>query len=448
MMVICISSLLIYNFYNHDVIFSISLVLNLLLSFIILWKNSPDEYLVKLSMVYLGGFALFIGGRYIANIFGIEDIYCYDFGYFYCLSTNEKIKLNFLINGSLISFIIGFLYKPNNFSSLRKSNDQYFNKKVLSAIIALSFVTGAFSIYFQLETVAIAIKGGYLALYEAQGEVYKAPFALISNTIFVASLATIYSVNKNIKPFIFYSLVSIFIVGQLLGVLTGARSGFINALIILLWLFLGNKKISPKKILVLASIPFILLVTNYLSSLSGARVTTSGGSLYDTIILEIFYGQGTSMMVFGIGSLETDYPVLAYLKTIFPGIQIIYSFFTDINNYELSFSQSLSYRLAPSVYYDNMGWGWSLLGDFYAFSFGSSILFLIYNFIWGKFLFKISLLNNSNIYYRGLFFCFLITVFSINRASISYLVFLVFLYTVFYFSLKLVLRKNYKNQYM
>lgn len=446
MMVSCISSLLIYNFYSYDLVFSISLILNLFLSFIILWKKSPDEYLVKLSIVYLVGFTLFIGGRYIANIFGVEDIYCYEFGYSYCLSGDEKIKLNFLINFSLISFIIGFLYKSNKVSSLKRNNNQYFNKKVLSAIVVLSFVTGTFSIYFQLEAVAIAINKGYSALYEGQDEAYQAPFSLISNTLFVASLATIYSVNKNIKPFIFYSVFSIFIAGQLLGVLTGARSSFINAIIILLWLFLGTKKISPKKILVLASIPFVFLMTNYLSSLSGARSTTSGGSFYDTIILEIFYGQGTSMMVFGIGSLETDYPVLAYLKTIFPGIQIIYSFFTDINNYELSFSQSLSYRLAPSVYYDNMGWGWSLLGDFYAFSFGFSILFLLYNFIWGKLIFKISLLNDSSMYYRGLFFCFLITVFSINRASISYLVFLVFLYTFFYFSLKLILGRKYKHQ--
>ena len=51
MMISCTSSLLIYSFYSHDVIFSISLTLNLLLSFIVLWKNSPDEYLVKLSIL-------------------------------------------------------------------------------------------------------------------------------------------------------------------------------------------------------------------------------------------------------------------------------------------------------------------------------------------------------------------------------------------------------------
>ena len=188
----------------------------------------------------------------------------------------------------------------------------------------------------------------------------------------------------------------------------------------------------------LFSLPYFF--SNYFASLSKARVVTDNRGLYEKIVEEVFYGQGISMMVFNIGTLEGGYPFLAYLKTIFPGIQVIFSLFSDIQQYQLSFSHSLTYRLAPSVYYDNMGWGWTLLGDFYAFSFGFPFLFLFYNFLWGKLLFKVSALSNSSTYYKGLFFCFLLVVFSISRASISYLIFLVFLYSILYFSLKFKFR--------
>lgn len=436
-------SLLLYNFYNYDIIFSVSIMFNLFLSFFIVLRTSPDKYLIKLSLVYLTGFLLFICGRYIANILGVKEIYCFDFGYQYCLDTSEKIKINFLVNFSLIFFVLGFTYKSRKLVSPLSTYNQYFNKKILLVIIFLSFVTGFISLYFQLDMVTKAILSGYGVLYEGQTDFYQPPLALLSNTIFLATLAIAYSVNKSIKPVIFYLLISIYIFGQLISVLAGARSGFIAALIVLLWLFLGSAKLTLKKITIIIGAIFTVFLTNYLASISGARITSSNGSIYEKIVEEVFYGQGISMMVFSLGTLESDYPLLAYLKTIFPGIQAIYTFFSDINPYELSFSQSLTYRLAPSVYYNNMGWGWSLLGDFYAFSFGFSVIFLFYNFIWGRLIFKISLLSNVSIYYRGLFFCFLIMIFSINRASISYLIFLVVLYTVFSFSLRFTLGKRY-----
>lgn len=436
-------SLLVYNFYSNDLILSVSIVLNLILSFYLLYKNSPEDYIVKLSIVYLMGFTLFICGRYISNIFGVENIYCFDFGYFYCLNVDEKLRLNFLINFSLIAFVAGFVFKNKEKYNSLKVITEFVNKKVFSLILTTCFITGFIAIYFQLQSVISAIQGGYSVLYEIQGETYQPPFILISNTVFLATLAVVYSLNKSIRPIVFYSLIFIYVLIQLMSVLTGARAGFITAIIVLLWLFLGRKKFNFKKVLIIVSGLFVISITNYFSSISGARITTSGEGLYEKIVEEIFYGQGISLLVFNLGSLETDYPLIAYLKTVFPGIQVFYQFLFDINLYDLSFSQSLTYRLAPSVYYNNMGWGWSLLGDFYAFSFGLSALFLLYSFTWGKVIYKISYLNDKSIYYRGLFFCFLVTVFSINRTSISYLIFIIILYTILYFSLKIVLGKKH-----
>ena len=440
MMTNSVFTLLIYNVYNYDILFSISLVLNLFIGFYILLKESPEDHVVKLSMTYLAGFALFICGRYISNIFGVEDIYCIDFGYSYCLNTNEILKLNFLINFSIIFFILGFITNSKKMKIVIKDQNIYINKFILSIIIAICVITGITALYFQLQLVAKTMAGGYLALYENQGEIYQPPVFLLANTIFIASLAVIYSVKEYIKSIIFYALIAIFVISQFLTVLTGARAGFITALIVLLWMFLGKGRLNFKKVAIIISALFLVFLTNYFASLSGARLATSDGGFYQKIVVEVFYSQGFSLMVFSLGTLEDFYPLLAYLKTIFPGIQIFYSFFTDISQYELSFSQNLAYKLAPSVYYNNMGWGWSLLGDFYAFSFGLSAVFLFYNFFWGRLIFRISMLNNINIYYRGLFFCFLITVFGISRTSISYLIFLVALYSLFHLSTKLKAR--------
>lgn len=436
-------SIFLYNFYNYDFIFSLSLVLNLIISFYVLIKNSPENYFLKLSIVYLMGFSLFICGRYIYGLFGDWDIYCFDFGYNYCLNESERIKTNFLINFSLVFFVFGFLFNSKKIGKfLQKKEEAYINYKVLVFITVICFLTGFINLYFQLEAVLKAISGGYITLYEGQTEAYETPFSLIVSTIFLATLSIVYSVNKKIKPIYFYALIFIFIFGQSLGILTGARASFITALVVLVWIFLGSEKVNLKKIILILSILAIIPFVNYLASISGARVVSSGGSISDKILTEVFYSQGISMMVFSLSTLETSYPLLAYLKVIFPGIQVIYSFFGELNQYDLSFSQSLTYRLAPSVYYDNMGWGWSLLSDFYAFSFGFSALFLLYNFMWGKLIFRISLYNNKNIYYRGLFFCFLVLVFSISRSSVSYLIFLVILYTILYWSLKFKIGKN------
>ncbi|MCZ3052648.1 O-antigen polysaccharide polymerase Wzy, partial [Acinetobacter baumannii] len=63
----------------------------------------------------------------------------------------------------------------------------------------------------------------------------------------------------------------------------------------------------------------------------------------------------------------------------------------------LSFSQYLMYKISPGLFYEGYGLGWSLLGDFYAFSFGFIFLFMIYNYFWGKPLFFISNKVDKNI---------------------------------------------------
>lgn len=427
----CLSGLL-FLVIPQDIILSISVVLNLILSFLLCNKFAPETYYLKLSTVYLLGFALFICGRLLANIFGLSDPFCFEFGYTYCLDYLEKFKTILLINLALVSFVLGYLnnkkLKNNYNSDLNAVSVVYLSRFKFLIIYVFALLSGGYVVYNTFLNVQKAISSGYLALYEGQTEVYSSPVFLMISLCFNALVAILFTYKNYFNKVLYFFIMSLFLVSLFLGVLTGARAGFFTALIILIWLYLGKKSISFIKIMF---IPFLLSIAfsvNKIASLSGARTAEAGGGFYHKLVEEILYGQGITMMVFSLGSMRSDYPLLAYIKTIIPGSQIIASFFIDIYQYQLSFSQYLMYKISPSLFYEGYGLGWSLLGDFYAFSFGLIPLFILYNYLWGKALFFISNKVDKNLFYHGLYFCFLSYMFLINRLSISPLLVLVGFY--------------------
>ena len=440
---------LLFLIYDVDLILSYSVFLNLIISFFICYTFSPEEYTVKLSLVYLLGFSLFIGGRFIANIFGVDETFCFEFGYAYCLSYTEKFRTVLLVNLSLIFFCFGYLNNAvvkkikfiNDLKGDYKNNNLIKPKFFLILILAL--FSGGYVFFNTILSVQKSISGGYLSLYQGQIEAYTSPILLMITLFFNALVALFFAYKDSINKKTYYLILILFFSNLFLSVLAGGRAGFFTALLMLLWLYLGKNKISLIKILFLPFILFIMMSVNKIASLSGARLAETTNTLYEKIIIDIFYGQGITMMVFSLGSMRNDYPFLAYLKTIIPGSQIIASLFSDIYQYEISFSQYLMYKISPNAFYEGYGLGWSLLGDFYAFSFGFIIIFIIYNYIWGKIIFLISSLIDKNIFYNGLYFCFLSYLFIINRSSISPLLVLIGFYILLIFILKLKW-KSYK----
>lgn len=441
-------SLLLFLHFNNDTILSVFTVFNLCIAFILIYFFAPDVYRVKLAFVYLLGFSLFICGRFISNILGMDETFCFDFGYFYCLSYMEKIKTVFLINISLILFLLGFLFvssasyfKNYNKKSLlgldSKLVSNFINKKILVFFVFLTFILGGYVIYSTVKTIQKAISGGYLTLYESQSGVYNSPILLIVTLLFNALLALLYAHRNNVNKYILYLALSIYIVNSFLSIFSGSRANFFLAIILFVWLYLGEGKIYLKKAIVFLLFILAIFSINKLSSISGARIAYTGNDGYLQQISSNFYDQGITMMVFSLGSMHNDYPFLAYIKTVIPGSQIIVSFFKEIYLYEFSFSQYLLYKISPTTFNQGYGIGWSLLGDFYAFSFGFLSLFMLFNFFWGRLIFVISAKARLSNFYLGLYFCFLISVFILSRFSISSLLVLVGFYIILSYSLKL-----------
>lgn len=434
-------ALLFFHLFSMDIILSVSTIINILFSGYYCVKNSPENHIFKLVLIYLLGFGLFVCGRFFSNLFSQSDTFCLEFGFYYCLSDEEKIKSIFLINLALVFFTYGFL------NNVKKTSDNNIildpNTNTLFILSVISPFLGGYSLYSSYLLISKAISEGYMSIFESQDGVYSSSLGLIVFTLFVSMMAIQYVYKEKYKfCLIFFRLnVFIYLLIMLSSVLQGSRSGFIAGLFFVTWLYLQNKKIHLKHIFFVLSIFLLMFFANDLASLSGARQATSDNDFFLIILEDIFYNQGTTMMVFNMGVLNDSYPILAYLKVLIPGIQIFYSFFYDIYNYNLTFSNNLLYRLSPSTFSQGFGLGWSLLGDFYAFSFGFLPLFLLFNYYWGVVLYKISDRFNHNGFFQGLFICFLTQIFMLNRASISGLWALVIFYTIIYFLISLKSKK-------
>lgn len=432
MVVIALMGMFIYTVTYNDLFISYSIFFNIIISFYFSFKLSPDLTRIKLSFVYLLGFSLFIGGRFFANIFGAEKTYCFDFGYFYCLNHIEVIFSSLLINSSLIFYNLGFIFSRK--IALKDENQQgYINSLIFYLILLIGLFCGLYTLIGTINSIYKAIAFGYLSLYSGQVEEYSSPLTLLIMILFNAIVALSYTFRERLGGKIFYLLFSIFIINLLISVLAGSRANFVSAILILMWFILGKNKIKISRVFSIGFLVCAVFLTNMIASFSGARsASAQDSSLYNKIIEDIFYNQGITMMVFNMGVQEEHYPVLAYIKTIIPGSQIIYSWFFKVYQYDLSFSQYLMYKLSPSLFYQGYGLAWSLLGDFYAFSFGFIGLFFIYNFLWGRVIFKVSSLFVQDEFYKGLYFCFLISIFILSRFSISsFLVLLVFYLILF-----------------
>ncbi len=297
---------------------------------------------------------------------------------------------------------------------------------------------GFYTLHNTFQSILKAINYGYLALYSGQIEAYTSPVGLIVMVLFNAIVAICFSFRHVIDKKLFFLIVSVFVFNLCVSVLAGSRANFVSAVLILIWILMGEKKVNVARISIGFLFIISLFLTNYFASLTGARVAVEDdSSLYKKIIEDIFYNQGITMMVFNMSIREDGYPLLAYVKTIIPGSQIVFSWFSEVYNYQLSFSQHLMYKISPQLFYEGYGLAWSLLGDFYLFSFGFIFVFFFYNFIWGRVLFIVSSCFHKDSFYKGLYFCFLSSIFIINRFSISSFLVLIAFYFFYLNWLKL-----------
>lgn len=424
-------------FLNSNLYFSILFsFFSLILLIFLVNSNNYTKNFINPQTIFLMGFFLLIFGRFFATILNekyLSDIFCINFIFYYCLDSKGLFSLFFYLHSILISFGLAFVFSKNKKSNYDEKKILILNKYRLYFVFSLGFFSTLAVIVNNIESILLVVKSGYLALYEGQGEDYEPPFYLIANTISLGCLAILYILKDSNKKskILFNILFYLFIFKLLMMIGTGSRSHFITGIIIVFWYLFHTLNLKIKHyLLILFSFLLTVISVNILASLSGARsIVVSDESLLERISY-IFFNQGISLMVFDISLKYDDYPWLGYLKVVFPGIQIFYKYFDVSERSEFNWSSYVVYKENPIAYYNGNGLGWSLYSDFYVLSFGIFPLFCLLVFLFAKFIIKV--ISDNSIYYKGLIFILVSTLFTLNRASISSLFFIIIVYSLMY----------------
>lgn len=416
---------------SQDFILSLSIVVSI---FIFLsGAYFKKESIFRLKYIYVFGFSLFICGRFFAYLIDPSiNIFLFDFGLFYEYDSSsylEKIRLYNFIFLAFLFYVAGLSVEKKCKPVLVKNNNKGVHKKRFLLFFMVAILLFIFLLKNNFESVLKSISDGYLSLYESQGRnTYETPINLIINAMVVSLMAIFYIIRtKNNK---FKLLFLCFITIQLMTIFTGARGGFVSSFFMILWFFFKDRPVTFRMIFLLVifilSLIFLVNFLLYFTSRSAEE-----GNIIE-IVASNLSNQGVSLMVFDLSTKIDSYPMLGLIKTFIPGSHLLFNFFvSDLAIHEVSFPHYITFISAPTLYYQGYGYGWSLLSDFYVFSFSMLPIFLLFNFIWGR---VISTLDNnvSNSYLEGMTLIFITHIFMISRSSISTLIAGVLIYSLIY----------------
>ncbi|MDA1255868.1 MAG: O-antigen ligase [Proteobacteria bacterium] len=416
--------------------FSVVLIVtNLILSFFLVNNNSLTKNIINPQTVLLLGFSVLIFGRFFAALIDeiyLQRLFCINFIFYYCSTNDEIFRLFVYLQSILLSFSLGFVLigKDNKVGEFKS----YIGKKRILIIFYLGLISTIYLIFDNFGKILLVLQSGYLALYDGQSEDYETPISLVINGFALSCLALMYAVKENNSQVnkYFIILFSLFVFKLIMAIATGSRSHFIAGIILLGWYFFHNKKLYLKHYIFLFLVFLVTaLSVNSLASLSGGRVVDNVERGFLEKLAFVFYNQGTSLMVFDISLKYTDYPILGYFKVVFPGIQILYLLFDVTERKDFNWSSYVVYNENISAYLNGNGLGWSLYSDFYAFSFGYIPIFCLLVFLFSKMIVKV--ISSDTFYYKGIVLIFVSSFFTINRSSVSGLIFILIVYSLLYF---------------
>ncbi|WAI88441.1 hypothetical protein SC65A3_01909 [Psychrobacter sp. SC65A.3] len=421
-----ILSLYIYNSYWIAVIL---LLVNFTVTFFIVNKNNKFNNIINLQSYFLLGFFVFFLGRFLSLFIDkslYSSIFCINFIFSYCEDMPNIIYLIFILNLILIFYSLAFVNKRQKIFSLVP--EKIIPKKRILVIYFLTIISIMLVLYNTVSAITTAISQGYLALYANQAESYQTPYALLISTFSVACVATIYSVRNEIKPILFKLIFLAFSFTMVINILTGSRAAFISVLLLLLWHFYGSKSIAAIKYLILLAFSFLVIYTvDIVASISGARPVQVNTGIIQSIS-DNLYSQSTTLMVFNSSIHVEGYPTLGYVKTLLPGIQILFPLFGFTERREFDWTSYMTYHENKVAYNEGLGLGWSIFSDFYVMSFSFLPIFCLFVYFFGKFTIYVS--DADNKFKTGLLFICITSFFGLSRSSISPLIFVIIVYAI------------------
>lgn len=431
-----------FGYGNNDIQASTyCLIINYFLSFFIVNKysynqlNIPNFFLLGVGFLLLGKiFAWILDSR----IGTFRSLFCLDFFFTYCMEDNQIVSLVTFLNTTLLFFNFGFLIKFK-----RKFNSIYYDKALdpkYKLLMPIMIFIGIYLIYNTFFLVLTTVNNGYMALFASQAEAYEPPTAAILRSLLLGYIALLYAFKDKYRTNkLFIILFSLFIGAMYLRILTGSRSYTISATILLIWVIFSSKKITTFGYTLFLCLGLILMGSlNVIAQTSGARELETGDDFL-TSLSALFYSQGSSLLVLNTSiTFEGNPSFLGLLKTLLPGIQVIYGFFDIRDRYLFDWSSNIIYFKDKELYNQGYGLGWSVFSDLYYIAYKNIIFYFVLVMLLGVLINYI--ITQRKVYYKGLSFIFVYHIFSLPRDNISPLIFSCMMYSLifFYFTKKKV----------
>lgn len=406
----------------------LSYVVFLSLAYVFLTFVMSGYRAASVTILFFISLVVFIYGRYIAFLLSPEvDIFVVDYFADYQLDETDSARLTFMVLIFLFSFFYGVLLASGcDHSKFAKPHSVPKLSRFLSPVfLVLTLVICAVNIYTGYLEYRLVSSEGYLSLYSFQGEAYSG--GKFYSTLFYVIFGISYSYSLKREKTIM--IISLAIVG-VLSLLAGQRSGFVMALLALVWAYGVRSRLSWVAVFGLLFLCFISMV--FLGSLSARNLGVEVDQGFFTFVSGFLYNQGISLMVFDVSMNISDYPIFALLQSFFPGISKVGSLFFDLKMQDVSYADYLAYTLNPEMYIKGQGLGWSLPSTFYVWSFGNLILFVALSMGFGYLLRLIDVKSFERPFFLGLCACLISSLVILPRSQFSNVIPLAFYFGVFY----------------
>lgn len=402
-----------------------------------------STYIAKVSFTSLffltvSSFSLFIGGRFIANILGYDSGEgVFDLHWMASYVASEEIRNStFLYVATFFCiFNLGyFIFRPKN--STRKYSPKI--NPLVSFMLLLVF--GCIECTRLIGVFASAFSAGYASIYSSQAGEYSAGAATLSILFYVAvSLAFVSG-----KTFLKLTALGLLFLTSALSLAAGVRGGFVASVLLFLWLYGRNHKISLKKL----AISFLLIGACLAAALKfSARYSDDTGISMMQLPLSFIYSQGVSLGVFSYTQTFDAFPTTAYIQSLLPGALFFIEIFSGkVVLHDANFQNFISWSANPSRYASGNGLGWTLLSDFYVYSFGLFPLYIALAFFSGCAMRFLDSSSRSPGVWMALCVGLSLKLFMLPRSSISTVISFAFYFLILY-SIARIFSKGRSRRY-
>lgn len=427
---------LLNNGWHSDSNVSLFYVLLAICSLLFCWFNSDRK--LDLFLLYLLTFHLFIGGRFFVCLFDhsltpFEPTFFYE----YKVSTIRVVELMNYVYTFLYFVVLGHYFsRIYPLKNLIRFNSPYINQGSITSISQFFYpILVACLLYRGINAAIHSLQHGYAIVdYSVTDVEYNvsivgkfAPMLLV----LLLAMTFAYAKDSNKKYLMLYAVYGVII---LVG---GSRGAFGSILLLWLWIYSIEYKVSLLRIGLLTFGGLVILLLIF--SLSARGYGLENFTLFDAIKI-FLYDNGASLMVFDTSRLVDDYPILPYFQTFIPGVSYLYSFVSGATLYpqDISFEGHLCNTINSTLFSRGAGLGWTTLSDIYVYAKGHIILFSIFSAFIGSIIGCLEHWSKKSFFYKYIVIAIAPGVLMMSRGMLSAL-FVQIIYALLFY----VLLHNY-----